>query len=306
MKKKDLQKCTCCGSNKDKTAHFYLSNSKMYESNDGRFHICKDCVALMFDMWANYYGDETKALYRLTLILDTYYSDDLVEIIYASSYRNNTSLIQEYFRKVNTMSQFKNKTSMDSELLDVTKSDFNMQDFKAAEEDLNERVLRKIEQEEDESSITGEMLRRWGRGLDEEDYLFLEDKYQELIAVYDHRTPVQRMLYENIAKARLEGEKARRGGDLAMFEKMMSTLSKLMGDSNLKPVQESGVNDDDSSFGLFIKKIEDEEPIPEAVGPFADVDGIGKYINQWFTKHLKWVLDLESEDFDVEEKEDAN
>ena len=114
------------------------------------------------------------------------------------------------------------------------------------------------------------------------------------------------MLYENIARTQLEAENARRNGELAMYEKMMSTLSKLMGDSNLKPVQESGVNDDDASFGMFIKKIEDEEPIPEPVGEFRDADGIGRYISTWFTKHLKWVLDLDSEAFEVEETEDEN
>lgn len=304
MKKKDLQRCTCCGTNKDKDAYFYLSNSHIYKGNDRRVHICKDCIALTFDKFANFYGDETKALYRLTLLLDTYYSDDLVEIIYASSYRNNTSLVQEYFRKVNTMTQFKNKTSLDSELLDITKSDFDINEFRANEERLSKRIEEIEEEKKESSTVTGEMLRRWGRGLDEEDYLFLEDKYQEITSVYDHRSPIQRTLYENMAKTQLEAEKARRGGDLAMYEKMLSTLSKLMGDSNIKPVQESGANDDDTCFGLFIKKIEDEEPIPEAVGPFADVDNIGKYINKWFTKHLKWVLDLESEDFEVEEQDE--
>ncbi|MGL5348282.1 MAG: hypothetical protein ACRDA3_13105 [Peptostreptococcaceae bacterium] len=306
MKKKDLQRCTCCGSNKDRTSNYYLSNSHMYDSNDGRLHICKDCVALTFEKYANFYGDETKALYKLTLLLDTYYSDDLAEIIYASSYRNNTSLVQEYFRKVNTMAQFKGKTSMESDLLDITKSDFDLEEFMASEKKRNLKIEEVRIKKEKESSVSGEMLRRWGKGLDEEDYLYLEDKYQELIAVYDHRSPIQRMLYENIARTQLEAENARRNGELAMYEKMMSTLSKLMGDSNLKPVQESGVNDDDASFGMFIKKIEDEEPIPEPVGEFKDVDGISTYISKWFTKHLKWVLDLDSEAFEVEEEENED
>ena len=303
MKKKDLQKCTCCGSNKDKTAYFYLSNSHMYASNDGRLHMCKDCVALTFEKFANFYGDETKALYRVTLLLDTYYSDDLAEIIYASSYRNNTSLVQEYFRKVNTMTQFKGKTSMDSELLDITKSDFDLEEFKISEEKRNQRIEEVEIEKQKNSSVTGEMLRRWGKGLDEEDYLYLEDKYQELINVYDHRSPIQRMLYENIARTQLEAENARRNGELAMYEKMMSTLSKLMGDSNLKPVQESGVNDDDASFGMFIKKIEDEEPIPEPLEEFKDVDGLRKYIEKWFVKPFAKIFDLDSE-VEVEDEDE--
>ena len=127
----------------------------------------------------------------------------------------------------------------------------------------------------------------------EDELSFLEEKYQELIAVYDHRNPVQRMLYQNISRTQLEAEKARRNGNPAMYEKMMSTLSKLMGDGNIKPVQENAVSDDEASFGLFIKKIESEEPIPEPLDEFQDVDGFRKYIDEWFVKPFARIFDLD-------------
>ena len=78
-----------------------------------------------------------------------------------------------------------------------------------------------------------------------------------------------------------------------MYEKMMSTLSKLMGDGNIKPVQENTVSDDDASFGLFIKKIENEEPVPEPLEEFRDVDGFRKYIDEWFVKPFARIFDLD-------------
>ena len=149
------------------------------------------------------------------------------------------------------------------------------------------------------------MIRRWGKGLDDEEYLYLEEKYQELIKVYDHRSPVQKMLYENMAKTQLEAEKSRKSGNLVAYEKMMSTLSKLMTDGNIKPVQESGVSDDDACFGQFINKIENEEPIPEPLDSFKDIDGFKKYVTEWFVKPFARVFELDS-DSEIGDDEDGN
>ena len=203
----------------------------------------------------------------------------------AQAKKTNTSLVRVYFQKVNSMPQFKGKTSFDSEVMSLENGSIYL-DVASDEESDNIEV-------QDDFMVTSEMVRRWGRGLPKDDYAYLEEKYQELVAVYDHRNPVQRMLYENISRTQLEAEKSRRSGNLQMYEKMMSTLSKLMGDGNIKPVQENTVSDDEASFGLFIKKIEDEEPIPEPLDEFKDVDGFRKYINEWFVKPFARIFDLD-------------
>ena len=242
------QKCTCCGTSKSTVTGYYISYSPLYASNDKKMTMCKDCVIDIYERYVDFYGDETKALYRLSLLVDGYFSLALVDILMAQAKKTNTSLVRVYFQKANSLPQFKGKTSMDSEHISLEDGTLYL---------TNEPIQQEEVQEiEDDFVITSEIIRRWGRGLPKDDYSFLEEKYQELIAVYDHRNPVQRMLYQNISRTQLEAEKARRNGNPAMYEKMMSTLSKLMGDGNIKPVQENAVSDDEASFGLFIKKIE--------------------------------------------------
>lgn len=293
-KREGTQKCTSCGRTYEKHLGFYLSASEMYKENEGRMHICKECVVKMFDRFVEHYGDEEKALYRVTLLLDGYFDNNILNIIYANARKTNSNLARVYFQKINALKQYKTKTSFDSMKI-------------MSEDDLligNESVDKKVSTQE-ESFVTTEMLRRWGKGLVEEDYIYLEEKYQELIAVYDHKSPVQRMLYENMSRTQLEAEKARRNGNLVAYEKMMTTLSKLMADGNIKPVQESSVSDDDASFGNFINKIENEEPIPEPLEFFKDVDNFRKYVTEWFVKPFARVFELDSDSV-LEEDEDDN
>lgn len=279
------QKCTCCGTSKSTVTGYYISYSPLYASNDKKMTMCKDCVIDIYERYVDFYSDETKALYRLSLLVDGYFSLALVDILMAQAKKTNTSLVRVYFQKANSLPQFKGKTSMDSEHISLEDGTLYL---------TNEPIQQEEAQEiEDDFVITSEIIRRWGRGLPKDDYSFLEEKYQELIAVYDHRNPVQRMLYQNISRTQLEAEKARRNGNPAMYEKMMSTLSKLMGDGNIKPVQENAVSDDEASFGLFIKKIESEEPIPEPLDEFQDVDGFRKYIDEWFVKPFARIFDLD-------------
>ena len=292
MSKKNMSKCTCCGKVYEKSSGFYQSFSPLYESNDNRMHICKDCVCKTFDRFVEVFGDEEKALYRLTLLLDVYFDNSVLNVIYMNARRTNSNLAKVYFQKINLSKQYKTKTSLDSHEL-VVKEDFTIS------EDNAPKKSKKVEN----SPITAEMIRRWGKGLDEEEYIYLEEKYQELIKVYDHRSPVQKMLYENMARTQREAEKARKNGNLVAYEKMMSTLSKLMADGNIKPVQENGVTDDEACFGQFINKIENEEPIPEPLDFFKDIDGFKKYVTEWFIKPLAKVFELDS---DSEEDEDDN
>lgn len=143
--------------------------------------------------------------------------------------------------------------------------------------------------------VTPEMKKRWGSGWSKPDYEYMENIYQSFTSVYKHDTPVQKMLYEDIAKTRLEADRARKNGNLSLYEKLMNTVSKLMNDANIKPVQETAADNEGlSTWGQWVKKIEEEEPIPEPREEFKDVDRIEKYINKWFVGHFKKILGIES------------
>ena len=123
MSKKNTAKCTCCGKVYEKSSGFYQSFSPLYEANDNRMHICKDCVCKTFDRLVEVFGDEEVALYRLTLLLDVYFDNTVLNVIYMNARRTNSNLAKVYFQKINLSKNYKTKTSLDSHEL-VVKDDF--------------------------------------------------------------------------------------------------------------------------------------------------------------------------------------
>ena len=276
------KRCTACGEDKRPAIDFYLSRSKLYKFNDGRMPVCKECLSKLFKELNAKYSDEVKALYHLCMLFDIYFDRDLVE---KSSANNNFSeednLLKSYMKNVNSLNQYKFKDSMSS---DCVVLDDNLLESKKEEVEINNKTL---------FEVTDKMEVRWGASLPIEDYMFLESKYNEFTDVYECRTPAQRLIFEQIAKCLLRGEKALKKDNDVAFEKMNNMVSKLMTDGNIKPIQEASVAEDDTAtWGKWINLIEQERPIGEPCEQFKDVDKISTYITKWFTRQMQRVFDL--------------
>lgn len=276
------KRCTACGEDKRPAIDFYLSRSKLYKFNDGRMPVCKECLSSLFKELNAKYSDEVKALYHLCMLFDIYFDRDLVE---KSSANNNfgdeDNLLKSYMKNVNSLNQYKFKDSMSSDCIIL---DDNLLENKKEEVEINNKTL---------FEVTDKMEVRWGASLPIEDYMFLESKYKEFTDVYECRTPAQRLIFEQIAKCLLRGEKALKKDNDVAFEKMNNMVSKLMTDGNIKPIQEASVAEDDTAtWGKWINLIEQERPIGEPCEQFKDVDKISTYITKWFTRQMQRVFDL--------------
>lgn len=275
--------CTACGEEKAPNVGFYLSRSKLYKFNDGRMPICKECLSKLFKELQAKYSDEVKALYHLCMLFDIYFDRDLVEkSSNMGKYKNDDdNLLKSYMKNVNSLNQYKFKDSMSSDCIVL---DDSLLENKKEEVEINNKTL---------FEVTDKMEVRWGASLPIEDYMFLESKYKEFTDVYECRTPAQRLIFEQIAKCLLRGEKALKKDNDVAFEKMNNMVSKLMTDGNIKPIQEASVAEDDTAtWGKWINLIEQERPIGEPCEQFKDVDKISTYITKWFTRQMQRVFDL--------------
>lgn len=143
--------------------------------------------------------------------------------------------------------------------------------------------------------VAKDVISFWGKGFSNSDYNFLEDYYNDIIISYEHDSPIQRNIYKNMAITQLEANKARSENRINDYDKLMKSLSNLMNDANIKPVQETGANAaEQATLGLLIKKWENERPIPDPEDEFKDVDGIMKYVQVWFLGHLSRMLNIEN------------
>lgn len=274
--------CTACGEEKAPNAGFYLSRSKLYKFNDGRMPICKECLSKLFKELQAKYSDEVKALYHLCMLFDIYFDKDLVaKSSNMEKFSSDDNLLKSYMKNVNSLNQYKFKDSMSSDCIIL---DDSLLENKKEEVEINNKTL---------FEVTDKMEVRWGASLPIEDYMFLESKYKEFTDVYECRTPAQRLIFEQIAKCLLRGEKALKKDNDVAFEKMNNMVSKLMTDGNIKPIQEASVAEDDTAtWGKWINLIEQERPIGEPCEQFKDVDKISTYITKWFTRQMQRVFDL--------------
>ena len=288
------KRCTACGEDKRPAIDFYLSRSKLYKFNDGRMPICKECLSSLFKELNAKYSDEVKALYHLCMLFDIYFERDLVE---KSSANNNFSdednLLKSYMKNVNSLNQYKFKDSMSSDCV-------------VLDDSLLENKKEEVEDIYEERKMTPELkklcLKRWGSGYSDEDYIYLEDNYAEFYEAYAHDTPAERMLLMNITKTLLEGEKSRKSGDKKGYENMLKLVSSMLTDAAIKPSQKKTMGDEvGECFGVFIENLEKNEPVNEAIDDFADVDGIGKYIDRQFVRNFAKIFGLVGDDDENED-----
>jgi hypothetical protein len=249
-KKVPMKSCACCGEEKQ-LSEFYKSQSPMFKY-DQKCPICKQCLQDIYDENFQYYKDMEKALYKTLFSLDYYFDLKLCKRSLIDVYNTDKSILRAYMSSINLI-QYKGKTAKDSppfNIFDVPDEDFEKYELEDLE--LPEPIL-----------ISKEMLQRWGVGRPNEDYLFLQDKYETMCNTYDDRNPSSIWTYEQIALNFLDIKKEREKNNpnFTKIKTLQETNSKLMGDCKMKIAQIDNSEDESICFGTFIKQIEDYEPI---------------------------------------------
>lgn len=267
------KKCTCCG--KDKRLNdFYSSNSPFYIT-DGKLPMCKECI------WD--YVDAKNYLYDLDRIKSVLRMMDrpFIKTLWDSSISESENSLKKndafklYIKNL-AMHQYKDLNYSHSDSISVLSLDKN-----------------ETNDEYEEINFNQEDVNQWmaffGKGFTIEDYLWLNEEYQDFLNKYECDSKGMELLIKQIVLQELDIEKRRAKGE--KVDAQLKTLQDLLGSSNLKPVQETGANSvEHETFGTLIKKWENEHPIPEPDEKWKDVDGILKYITVFFTGHLARML----------------
>lgn len=255
--------CSSCGKSK-KLRDYYSSNSPIHKFHK-KLPVCKQCLWDMVD------PNSIRSVMNVLRMCDKPFISYLYDSSIKEASKKDSNPFQIYMKNV-VMHQYRDYTWEDSEFDD---------DYIEENTSYDERIEQ-------------EVLDRW-RGYDEGKIEILENYYQELISTYEHDTPIQRSIYRNIAVAQMQADEAIANNKTGDYQKLMKVISDLMNDAKIKPLQDNGVDDRGlNTWGEWVRKIEETEPIPEPSEEFKDVDGIRKYIEKWYVKHMKKVFGLES------------
>lgn len=289
-----LQRCTDCLTEK-KLEEFYNSCSP-FHSGTGKLHVCKECI---FKRVINKdTGEVDLDVVKDTLrqidkpfLMDTWISS------LAEAENRGGNVFRLYMKNI-AMRHYKDFTYADSRF--------------GIEKELSEQEETIVAEEVTEITFTKQKLKEmnkvWGK-QSHEDYQFLEDFYNEYDTIFPTENPVTKNLYRNIAKTHLSANKELEAGRVTSYEKLMNVSSKLHTDANIKPVQSSGLHDDNgnTTYGLWIKDVENDEPCEhfESKPVYEDFDGFRRYWDKWFIRPFKNIFRI-SKDFDVDLNEDQN
>lgn len=274
--------CSCCGG---------ISKTKFYKSYSalnkyrGMQAICKDCLIEIYKDLVNKYKSEDKALYRLCMLLDVYYDEKMVVTCKEKAKESGKDLPLEYMPKL-SLKQYANKSFIDSDKMELNE--------KKIVENEDVKKEEKSTKKNKKSVVTPEMIQRWGENLEESDYLFLEERFKMMCDTYDNKNIANIWQYQEIALNYLQIQKLRALDDeksTATAIKLMDSTSKMMNDCKMKSTQLDGSGDLDVNLpGIWAKRIQNEDPIPQAEGVFADVDRIQELFDNQFVKPMRRVL----------------
>ena len=263
---------------------FYVSEA-FYNDNrfaTGLYPICKKCLlaeACDYDKTTKTYSDNRdktiKVFQQLDLpFLEPLYQSAIKTVSEKLGEKNRSTAYQHTLTMVKSLEQYKN--------LHWTDSDFGDEETPDSIS-LSKRKPRK------------EIVKLFGVGFTNEDYLYLQDQYDDWCARTQVDSKAQQTYVVQISLTLLDIYKDRKAG--RDVTKKLEALDRLilMNPSLIEifPKQNVGNASTDSlTFGQLIERWEENEPIPEPDPELSDVDNIGKNLRVWFGGWLAHALGL--------------
>lgn len=266
---------------KKKTEDFYVTTNPKIDSN-GYMSICKECCGEIFDFYNSVYKNVENAIYETCRDLDIAFKYDCVKsaqahlITLEENGKKATSIFGWYKSKISSIYADKGE---------------NLR-FKDSDE--LERKYKTSTGDTSESEVTKDMVDFWGEGFTDVEYFYLDAQFNSYLDNYEVDSPVLYKLFQQACYEELNIRNARmKRNDVSGH---LKTLQSILGDASVKPNQETGANATDANtYGMWIKKLEDERPVSEPSEEWADVDGIKKLIRVYFLGHLCKIMGIKNE-----------
>lgn len=244
------KKCNRCGDIFKTSTGYYKIAQPDDNFPDQHMNVCKKCLKQEWD-------DEKTGFYAFIDFLR------VANLPYKHDVYNSTDKIS-YIKRIRLT--HKNLRFRDSDSLLEEKSEIQIQ--------TNNLKELTVEQMEDCALF-------WGKGYTEEEYIYLMETYAQFEREFDLSSITMKRL---VVQAVTLDLKIRRGNEQGISVKDdLKAYQEVLASASLKPSQEKAAAENEANtFGTFIKRIEDNQPIPEPDAKYQDVDGIIKYVKVFF------------------------
>ena len=237
----DLILCPCCGE--------FITREQFYTDKRyaiGVFPQCKKCILAEVEQRKNKNdkpNETKKSVQQMLQKMDLPYIDSLYESLRADvaneiNEKNKKSPFLAYMPPIKSLPNWKGKTYADSE-------------FEIG-------VITDEEEVKQNAKTIKNGKKRFGLGYSNEDYMFLENQYQDWITRYECNTKTQEEIFERLSFKKWEINKATKSGQST--KDLDKTYQELMTTANIAPRQNTmDTMSEAQTLGTLIAKWEANE-----------------------------------------------
>lgn len=285
----DTAICSRCGRKYSRRKGYFPVSYAILHKGIGYIPVCKECIDAMYNTYLAQCNNAKDAVRQMCRKLDLYWSESVYEIVSRKS--TTRSMMTQYIAKINSVS-YAGKSYDDTLSEEGTLWNFN-QDIEDDSDYDNSDIAQEQALETPE-----EIIAFWGSGYSDEMYHELEQRRQYWMSKFPEGTELDvgtEALIRQICSLELDINRDRIAGK--SVDKSVNALNNLLGSANLKPTQQKADGDsaqENTPFGVWIRRWETQRPVPDPDPELEDVDGIIRYISIWFLGHLCKMLGIKN------------
>lgn len=286
----DVAICSKCGKKYSRRKGFFPVSYAILHKGIGHIPVCKECIDTMYNTYLAQCNNAKDAVRQLCRKLDLYWSESVYDLVQRKS--TTRSMMTQYIAKINTVS-YAGKSYDDTLSEEGTLWNFAPEINEESVEVADVTPIEAVEIETPE-----EIIAFWGSGYSDEMYRELEQRRQYWMSKFPEGIELDvgtEALIRQICSLELDINRDRIAGK--SVDKSVNALNNLLGSANLKPAQQKADGDnaqENTPFGVWIRRWETQRPVPDPDPELEDVDGIVRYISIWFLGHLCKMLGIKN------------
>lgn len=286
----DVAICSRCGKKYSRRKGYFPVSYAVLHKGIGHIPVCKECIDTMYNTYLAQCNNAKDAVRQLCRKLDLYWSESVYDLVQRKS--TTRSMMTQYIAKINTVS-YAGKSYDDTLSEEGTLWNFTPEINEESVEVTDVTPIETVEIETPE-----EIIAFWGSGYSDEMYRELEQRRQYWMSKFPEGIELDvgtEALIRQICSLELDINRDRIAGK--SVDKSVNALNNLLGSANLKPAQQKADGDnaqENTPFGVWIRRWETQRPVPDPDPELEDVDGIVRYISIWFLGHLCKMLGIKN------------
>lgn len=291
--------CGRCGIDYSRQKGYFPVSYAALHKGIKHTHICRDCIDALYEDYFAKCNDAKIAVRQMCRKLDLYWNETIFNQVAKKA--TVRSMMTEYIRKTAT-NKYAGKSYDDTLLEEGTLWNFDNSQGDTADVTNATNIVDETEEVPamslEDYGITEEVAAFWGPGYTPEMLVDLEQRRQYWMSRLPKEIDVDigtEAIIRQLCSLELDINRDRAAG--RSVDKNVNTLNTLLGSACLKPTQKKDDSDssvDNTPFGVWIRRWENQRPIPEPDPELEDVDGIVRYISIWYFGHLCKMLGIKN------------